>query len=445
MKSNLCRVLVALSLILTTAGGSLAAGDQIAPIGERTAGAKGKPKLLKNPTFITIKMNSADVRTVLEIMAQKAGMNLLFDDSVAGKINLNLRATPLDEALGLVMKMANLTYRRVGSTLMVGTEDAFKKKGFVTDETRALRVNNAKAEDSIKKIQDLLGAQDLKMVADERTNSIFVSGTEEQIARVRGALEAIDVPTPQVMIEVKLIETSSNGVNRLGLTYGFGAGKVGAGFNNSDKDSASSGQPQAGNPATGAGSSITFSALSNFTANMNARLDALIQENSATVLANPRVIAQDAKKATIKLVNKHPIVKTQVTQTGSTQNVEFQEVGQTLNITPRIDAKGFVTLELSPEISARTKDVIVNGNPVPIVDSRSVDTIARVKDGESIIIGGLIRKDETNSVGKIPLLGDLPLIGTLFRYQSKEKNISEIIIIVTPHIQTKLSEESEVQ
>ncbi|HBN07823.1 MAG TPA: hypothetical protein DD435_03950 [Cyanobacteria bacterium UBA8530] len=389
-------------------------------------------------------MNSADVRTVLEIMAQKAGMNLLFDDSVQGKINLNLRATPLDEALSLVMKMANITYRRVGSTIMVGSEEAFKKKGFATDETKALRLNNCKPADAIAKITELLGSQDMKMVADERTNSIFVSGSEENIARIRGVLEAIDVPTPQVVIEVKLIETSLNAINRLGMNYGFGGSKFGAGFNNADNNSASSGQPQSGNPATGAGSSITFSALGNFTANFNARLDALVQENSATVLANPRVFAQDSVKATIKLVNKHPIVKTTVTQTGSTQNVEFQEVGQTLDITPHIDAKGYVTLELKPEISARTKDVIVNGNPVPVIDSRSVDTKVRVRDNESVIIGGLIRHDETNAMGKIPFLGDLPFIGGFFRYQSKERNDSEIIIVVTPHIMTKLTEESDI-
>ncbi|HEY9765491.1 MAG TPA: secretin N-terminal domain-containing protein, partial [Chroococcales cyanobacterium] len=276
MSSTFCRrigrLFLVASLIAGTAGSAVAV-DDVSPLGaERSAGAKGKPKLLKNPTFITIKMNSADVRTVLEIMAQKAGMNLLFDDSVQGKINLNLRATPLDEALSLVMKMANITYRRVGSTIMVGSEEAFKKKGFATDETKALRLNNCKPQDAIGKITELLGSQDMKMVADERTNSIFVSGSEENIARIRGVLEAIDVPTPQVVIEVKLIETSLNAINRLGMNYGFGGSKFGAGFNNADNNSASAGQPQSGNPATGAGSSITFSALGNFTANFNARL-----------------------------------------------------------------------------------------------------------------------------------------------------------------------------
>lgn len=447
MNSRLFRGLLALSLLGMSQAAWAADPSTVtdpALSTDRIIAPKGKPKLLKNPTFISIKMNNTDVRAVLEVMAQKAGMNLLFDDSVQGKVTINLRATPLDEALSLVMKMTNLTYKRVGSSLMVGSVEALKKKGFVADETRALRVNNTTPDDAIAKIQALMGSVDVKLEADKRTNSIYVAGSEDSIARVRGILEAIDVPTPQVMIEVKLVEISSSKVDQLGVNYGFGGGKIGAGFNNTNNDTASSGQAQSGNPATGGGSSLTFSAMGNFTANFNARLDALILDNSATVLANPRVFAQDSQKASIKIVNKHPVVKTTTTQTGTSQDVQFENVGQTLDITPRIDSKGFVTLELKPEISARTQDVIVNGNPVPVIDSRTVETKVRVANDESVVIGGLKRRDETNSIGKVPLLGDLPLLGSLFRYQTKNRADSEIIIVVTPHIQTKLSEEDTV-
>ncbi|MNY17239.1 Type IV pilus biogenesis and competence protein PilQ precursor [compost metagenome] len=237
-----------------------------------------------------------------------------------------------------------------------------------------------------------------------------------------------------------MIEVSERGSRELGLSYGFGGSKFGVGFNNPDPNATAGGQGnQAGNPGT-SGSAITFQALGNYTANFNARLNAMIEDSMATVIANPKVTTQDSKKATIKIVNKHPVLTTTVQPNGPAQtSVSFQDVGQTLNITPRVDTQGYVTLELSPEISAKSGGVNVNGNEVPIIDSRSVDTTMRVKDGESIIIGGLSRVDEGTTVNKLPILGDLPLIGNFFRHNKTSKFKNEIILLVTPKVQTKFS------
>lgn len=429
------------------------------PVTDQTT-AGNKIKLIANPTLITLNLENTDVRTILETMAKKGGLSVIIDDSVSGTVRVSLKAIPLDEALYTILKLKNLTYRKMGQTLLIASEDSFRKKGFSGNATALLRFDNAKAEEVETIFKQMLtssqsgagapggaagaaSADDLagpKIVVDKRTNAILVTASEEVLDQAKQLKALLDIQTPQVSIEVKMIEVSENGQRQLGMSYGFGGSKFGAGFNNSDPNATAGGQGnQAGNPGTD-NTAITFHALGNYTANFNARLNAIIQDSLATVIANPKVTTQDSKKATIKIVNKHPVVTTTVQPNGPAQSsVSFQDVGQTLDITPRVDTQGYVTLELAPEISARSGGVTVNGNEVPIIDSRSVSTTMRVKDGESIIIGGLSRVDESNVVSKLPILGDIPILGNFFRTTTTRKFKNEIILLVTPKVQSKFS------
>ncbi|MEB3298611.1 MAG: secretin N-terminal domain-containing protein [Candidatus Sericytochromatia bacterium] len=439
-------------LNFTSAAWAQASGSDVRAVGDRSLGVE-RTRLIQNPTLVTLNLANVDVRQILETMGRKGGMNLLIDDSVQGKVTISLKAVPLEEALNLVMKMQDLEARRVGSTLLIATRAVFSKKKFTGMQTVLFRIDNSKVTDLEPKIKQALamgdekaGNETIRILSDERTNSLIMTASEDTLDRAKALIQALDIPTPQVLIEVRMIEVSTRVSEQLGLNYGFGGSKFGAGFNNSNPNTTAGGVGnQAGNPATSSGgTALTFNALGNFTANFNARLDAAIQNNNATVLANPRVAAQDNKKATIQIVNKFPVTNVTITPNGfATTQVTFQEAGQILNITPRIDTKGFVTLELAPEISAKTGDVIVNGNAVPIIDSRKVETTMRVKDGESIVIGGLKRTDVTKSVVKVPLLGDIPLLGRFFQTTVDSKSESEIIIVVTPKITTRLAGSQE--
>lgn len=434
------------------------------PVTDQTT-VGSKIQLITNPTLITLNLDNTDVRTILETMAKKGGLSVIIDDSVKGTVRVALKAIPLDEALYTILKLKNLSYRKMGQTLLIASEEAFRTKGFSGNTTALLRFDNAKAEEVEPILKQMLtggqggpggappggapgqgappgpgGQGEPQIVVDKRTNAILVTGSEEIIDQAKQLKALLDIQTPQVSIEVKMIEVSERGQRELGLSYGFGGAKFGAGFNNPDPNATAGGQGnQAGNPGTN-GTAITFHALGNYTANFNARLAAMIQDSLATVIANPKVTTQDSKRATIKIVNKHPVLTTTVQPNGPAQtSVSFVDVGQTLNITPRVDTQGYVTLELAPEISARSGGVVVNGNEVPIVDSRSVETTMRVKDGESIIIGGLSRVDDTSTINKLPVLGDIPIIGNFFRTTTTQKTKSEIILLVTPKVQTKFS------
>lgn len=457
MAQALSRLLAAGLLVGAVATPGWAQGSEYKPVTDQTT-TGSKIKLIANPTLISLNLDNTDVRTILETMAKKGGLSVIIDDSVTGTVRVSLKAIPLDEALYTILKLKNLSFRKMGSTLLIASEASFRTKGFSGNSTALLRFDNAKAEDVEPIFKQMLasgttggaggaagaaGGGDAggpRIILDKRTNAILVTGTEEILDQARQIKALLDIQTPQVSIEVKMIEVSERGQRELGLSYGFGASKFGAGFNNPDPN-ATAGDVgnQAGNAGT-ADSAITFHALGNYTANFNARLSAAIRDSLATVIANPKVTTQDSKKATIRIVNKYPVLTTTVQPNGPAQtSVSFQDVGQTLDITPRVDTQGFVTLELAPEISARSGGVAVNGNDVPIIDSRSVSTTMRVKDGESIIIGGLSRMDETNVTNKIPLLGDIPIIGNFFRHSSNQKVKNEIILLVTPKVQTKFS------
>jgi type IV pilus secretin PilQ/predicted competence protein len=402
---------------------------------------KDIPAMIKNPQFVTLKYDKADVREVLRDIAKSGGMNLILDDSVAGRVTIDVRAVSLDEFFSLVMRMNSLAARRVGTSLLIAKEAQLKTK-IDTTQAVTLRLNNAVAEEVIKLLEKIVDPKDTKMVADPRTNSLLVTGNGEDIAKVRNAVKAIDVPAPQVVIEVKLVEMSTNAARQLGGEFGFGGSKFGVSNNVGDPNNITgTGSPSGGVPASGGGTAITFSAMGNITSNLNARITALVRNNQAKVLANPRIATQDSQEATIKIVNKIPVVQTNF-QGGAggaaiaTENVEFKDIGETLKIKPRVDYNGFVTMDIEPVISVRGKDVIVNRNTVPEINERSLKTKMRVADGETVVIGGLIRRNTNESTTKMPILGDIPLIGFMFKTNITSFEESEVLIMVTPHIES---------
>jgi type IV pilus assembly protein PilQ len=416
--------------------------DNVDPVKDRIINFKDIPTLIKNPTFVTLKYRKADVREILTLVAKQGGMNLILDPSVEGQFSIDVRAVPLDEFFGLVLRMNGLSARRIGTSLLIAKEAALKEKIDVT-QSAAFRLNNASAAETITLLEKVVG-KDAKMTADARTNSILVVGTGEDLAKIKSAIAAVDIQTPQVVIEVKLLEVSTAAARRLSGEFGFGGSKFGVSNNVNDPGTTANGGATAGIPSSGSGTTITFSPMGNFTSNLTARVNALVQNNEATVLANPRVATQDNVEANIKIVNKVPVI--QVNFAGgnggpaiAAESVDFREIGESLTIKPRIDTAGFVTMDLEPKISVRGKDVIVNDNPVPEINERSLKTKMRVRDGEAVVIGGLIRRSNTKSVAKMPILGDIPLIGFMFRQEVTDFAENEIIIIVTPHITTEKS------
>lgn len=256
---------------------------------------------------------------------------------------------------------------------------------------------------------------------DRRLNAIVVYGTPEQIAQYRNFITAIDVPVPSVMLECEVIELNENNAKNLGIDFTNGNGGI------------ATGSALLGPLNNGSG----FTTSPNITAQLQAQLFAQIENGGGRILATPRVLAVNGQAAQILSGDALPILST-IIYPGSTvttqQNVNYVAVGINMQIQPRIDTDGYVTSHIFAEVSSVTQYIQTTQGQVPQISLRQVSTEATVKDGESFVVGGLLKDEEINSLSKIPGIGDLPIIGGLFRVRHDTTERTNLYIFITPHI-----------
>ena len=265
---------------------------------------------------------------------------------------------------------------------------------------------------------------DEHVAIDRRLNAVILTGTRAEVDQMRALVEQLDVPISSVMLECEVIELSQNGARDVGLDFttstsgpvGVGAATLGS-LNN--------------NVSNGAGN------VPAFTAEFGAKLFATITNGGGRILASPRVLAQNGVSAQILTGDALPIISTTTfpgppvtTQT----NVSYIAVGVNLQIQPRISDDGNVTSHIFAEVSSVTAEVPSAQGPVPQISLRQASTTATVKDGTPFVIGGLLKDEEIQEMSKLPILGDLPIIGPLFRVVHNTNNETNLYVIITPHV-----------
>jgi general secretion pathway protein D len=257
---------------------------------------------------------------------------------------------------------------------------------------------------------------------DRRLNAIVLYGTPQQIAQYKSFIHAIDIPVPSVMLECEVIELNETSAKNLGLDFTNGAG----------------GPVAAASGLLGPlDSSLGTTSAPNLSATLQAQLFATIAKGGGKILATPRVLAVNGSSAQILSGDALPIISTTVIGGGSpiTQtNVNYIAVGINMQIQPRIDPDGFVTSHIYAEVSSVTQFINVPGQQVPQVSLRQVSTEATVADGQPFVVGGLLKDEEITSLSKIPGIGDLPIIGGLFRVRHDSIQRTNLYILITPHI-----------
>lgn len=367
---------------------------------------------------------------------------------------LELKDVPVSEAFALVLQMSGLTGRRVYNSLLITTPEKMSAMGFSSPAIKTYTIYNQASTAAVAtgttttqaggasatsplvtQLKAIFAKRKInpepELLLDSRTSTLIVIGTQEAIDIADQIVPILDRPLPQVVVEIKLIELSKNASQDLGVSYGFGQDKTGASFNNND--AASLGP---GNPITADGESVvTFNSLSDFAPNFSVKLNALIRNQQARVLTSPRLTIQHGVLAKFDSTTQFPIVSSTSTATTTTQSITSLDIGERLEITPFIDTeKNVITMKLKPDISTVGPIVAVQGQAIPVRNTRNLETILRVADGDSVIIGGLMRKGSSENVAKIPLLGDIPILGALFSDTSRLQEEVEIVIMVTPRI-----------
>ena len=263
-------------------------------------------------------------------------------------------------------------------------------------------------------ITSLIPADRLKV--DFINSKLVAVGDEDVYDMVKEIISQIDIPPHQIMFEVEAVEISREDYKNLGVDWGTTTALPGVPPSDTLVDA----------PLTGSKIRVGFGA---YGVNFAATINHLIEEKKGRLLASPRIAALDGQRAQILIGDKLAVESRQVSNGSEITSVTYIDVGIKLEVTPTVNDEGTITAYIKPEVSNKT-DETKSGNPN--IRTRQAETTLRVKDGETIVIGGLIQRQETRDAFKTPLLGDLPIIGSLFRSTNKQKKETELVILITP-------------
>jgi len=383
---------------------------------------------------VNMTVTDADVRDVLTAMAAVGNVNIIIDSGVNGRISVDFKNVPFDTALEFVTKSQGLVSYQAGKVIVVTTAEKLTK-GF--SRTQIFKLENGKPEDMKKSLGSILPEDRIKI--DVYTNSIIVSGTPAEIEGVAQALKLLDVPFKQIMLEAQVMALSKGASKKLGIDWNW----------------ASFPQTPQTNTTAVSGTSVTSTAITRtmpgtitfgmpgsmwatpegtpYEFQWSAKLNALISNDEAKLLARPNVMTINGKEATILIGDKIPVVTETADSSGkTTATTVYVDAGIKLTYTPRIGSDNVIYAAVRTEVSTPT---LVTEMKAYKITTRSAETNVRMKDGETLVIGGLISSEDSGGKNKIPFLGDLPILGKLFFQSiSKTKTETEVVIFLKAKI-----------
>ncbi|MHC6024768.1 type IV pilus secretin PilQ [Neisseria meningitidis] len=460
-------------LIITTAGNwelvnkSAAPGYftfQVLPKKQNleSGGVNNAPKTFTGRK-ISLDFQDVEIRTILQILAKESGMNIVASDSVNGKMTLSLKDVPWDQALDLVMQARNLDMRQQGNIVNIAPRDELlaKDKAFLQAEKDIadlgalysqnfqLKYKNVEEFRSILRLDnaDTTGNRNTlvsgrgSVLIDPATNTLIVTDTRSVIEKFRKLIDELDVPAQQVMIEARIVEAADGFSRDLGVKFGatgkkklkndtsaFGWG-VNSGFGGDDKWGA---ETKINLPITAAANSISLVRAISSGA-LNLELSASESLSKTKTLANPRVLTQNRKEAKIESGYEIPFTVTSIANGGSSTNTELKKAVLGLTVTPNITPDGQIIMTV--KINKDSPAQCASGNQMILcISTKNLNTQAMVENGGTLIVGGIYEEDNGNTLTKVPLLGDIPVIGNLFKTRGKKTDRRELLIFITPRI-----------
>jgi len=415
---------------------------------------------------VNLNFQDIEVRALLEVLAEVADVNIIVSDSVKGNITMRLTNVPWDQALDIILKNKGLDQRAAGNVIYIApleelaTREQKEREVEIAAQEQAplqlelIQVNYTKAA-AMASIISSEGSSILSergsISIDERTNTLLVRDTGERLDEVRILVEQLDIPVKQVMIESRIVIANSNFTDELGVRWGatfiestddglIGLSGSAEGNDAVVNDFLDNGFP-VGIPSLNQRLNVNLPpggraggfGLAILGANylLDLELAALQAEGQGEVVSNPRVITADQRAATILQGTEVPFVNT-TSDGGAT--VVFKEVFLSLNVTPQITPDERIVMELQVSKDDIGQVVQTAAGPAPSLTRRQVSTQVLVKDAETVVLGGIYETQRNDTETRVPFLGDIPLLGGLFRSRSKRNDKAELLIFVTPKI-----------
>jgi len=391
-----------------------------------------KPKEERKEPTLSLDFKDADILDVLRLIAHKVGMNVLPGKGVSGVVTVKLEDVPWRKALDLILTNLGYTYIIEGNIIRVDTPTLLL--GDTT--TRIFKLNYAKASEMLAIVTNMmttLSNQQAKrlggatpvvgtVIEDARTNALIVTDIPYNINQVEELIKKLDTMTPQVMIEAKIVEVTLDSKNMFGFNW-FLEEKEGA-------HTFRLGSYQTEGWPVGDRGEFLYSKITS-KHELDLAIQALVTEGKANILSTPQILALDNETAQIIVGEDIPYQQTTSNEKGQLlQSVSFRQVGIKLKVTPHINPDNFVILDVKPEVSSLKEWAY----GMPVISTKEATSQLVVKDGETVVIGGIIDDQGTEKLNKVPFFGDLPFVGPLFRKKLTENRKIELWIFITPTI-----------
>ena len=420
-------------------------------------------RLTQGPNYsgekLSLNFQNIEVRALLQVIADFTNFNIITSDTVTGNVTLRLKDVPWDQALDIILQSKGLGMRKTGNVIWIAPqaeilakerEELEARQTIRTLEpvrTQSFRLNFAKAEEVATQLTTAVGTGETavrilsrqgSVFAEPRTNQLFVTDIASKLEEIQSLIKTLDVPVRQVLIEARIVEAEDNFGRSLGVRFGgrisdpVTVGRINGNRINSTLGFGSIGATGNTNvtnipvPTDGAG---TF-ALSLFSPSASRLLNLEIEANESDrklkTISSPRIVTADQRVATIEDGRKFPFLRRDAD--GNT-TIEFIDASLKLSVTPQITPDGDVIMELEVK---NDSPIIFNGETA--IQTKSVQTQVLVENGGTVVIGGIYVQEELNNNEKVPVLGDVPVLGNLFRSRSSSSRKSELLVFITPRV-----------
>ncbi len=432
---------------------------------------------------LSLNFQTVDVRSLLQVIAEFTGLNIIASDSVTGSLSLRLNDVPWDQALDLILAQKNLEKRQVGNVIRIAPrnelvnierqiaeanrikktsepfitetfairyraaeeiKDAIKDLGRFSSVAQSERENNDSETGSSTRAATTV-SNSMAIMVDSRSNRMIVRAGVSMIEEIRKVIEILDVPLRQVLIEARIVEAKDNFQRDLGVRLGVtkllssdttigkwssqdGSGMQVPGTGNREIQVPSKWDPNIDLPAGLAGATIG-AIFKNAGTLIGLELSAMQAEDKGKVVSSPRILTADRTKATITEGTEIPY---QSIDDNGKSTTTFKKANLSLSVTPQVTPEDDIIMEL--DITKDTPNTKLSLDAGPAIDNKTVNTQVRVENGGTVVIGGIYVQEENNVENKVPLLADIPLLGVLFRNKSVTNNRRELLIFITPRI-----------
>ena len=384
---------------------------------------------------IDVAFIDTDIDAVIRAIAAKADLNVVKSPKVTGTVTATLTNVPLREALSNILAANGYGYVVDKNVIRVAPLEELTQaeERLVSKVYRITYADVDQVQQALSKFISQRGS----ISANPGTSNIIVTDTETKIKAIDTFVAEIDRITPQILVEARIYDITVKDRLDLGIEWqaardtGTGA-TLGAAVGSNRRPFINATVSGDTEKTTSIGT-LRMGWLSG-----GLDIDALIHAEkeiaNAKLLANPRIMVLDNETALFDIVTEHPYAENNISAGGITQTIKWRNVGVKLEVTPHVTRDGMIRLHIVPEFGIVVRNETFDVGPVPVIDTRKVDTLTLVENGQTVVIGGLRKKDVSHQINKIPLLGDLPLLGALFRFEGEDVSNTELVVFITPKV-----------